>query len=68
MKAAALPNVSWKDGQESAVRVWNRASENGQDMVYRIGRHVRRNPWKALAVALGAGMVLGAAVSLSAKK
>jgi ElaB/YqjD/DUF883 family membrane-anchored ribosome-binding protein len=68
MKTAALHNVSWEDGRDSAVRVWNQASENGKDVMHRVGRHVRRHPWKALAVALGAGVLLGAAVSFSARK
>jgi ElaB/YqjD/DUF883 family membrane-anchored ribosome-binding protein len=67
MKTATLPNVSWEDGRDSAVKVWNQARENGEDLVYRIGRYAKRNPWKALVVALGAGIVLGAAVTMGAK-
>jgi len=75
MKVEALRNISWggswrngswEDGQESAVRLWNQARETGEDFAYQVNRHVRRHPWKALAVALGAGVVLGAVVSLSA--
>ncbi len=68
MKTAALRNVSWEDGRESAARVWNQARGNAEDIVYRIGRYARRNPWRALAIALSAGIVLGAVVSLSVKE
>jgi ElaB/YqjD/DUF883 family membrane-anchored ribosome-binding protein len=67
MKAAALRKVSWEDGQESAVRLWNQARESGEDLVYQLNRHVRRHPWKAVAVALGAGLVLGAFISRGGK-
>ena len=63
----ALKKVSWEDGQESAVRLWNQARENGEDLLYQLNRHVRRHPWKAVAVALAAGAVLGLAVSGVAK-
>ena len=63
MKVTALRNISWEDGQESAVRMWKQARENGEDLLYQINRHVRRHPWRAVAVALGAGLLLGALVS-----
>jgi ElaB/YqjD/DUF883 family membrane-anchored ribosome-binding protein len=63
MKVAALRKVSWEDGPDSAVRLWNQARENGEDLLYRVNRHVRRHPWKAVAVALGAGALLGIAIS-----
>jgi ElaB/YqjD/DUF883 family membrane-anchored ribosome-binding protein len=59
----ALKKVSWEEGQESAVRLWNQARENGEDLLYQLNRHVRRHPWKAVVVALAAGAVLGLAVS-----
>jgi len=59
MKVATLKkNLNWEDGQESAVRLWNQARESGEDSLYQLNRHVRRHPWRA--VALGAGLVLGA--------
>jgi ElaB/YqjD/DUF883 family membrane-anchored ribosome-binding protein len=68
MKTAALRNVSWEDSRDSAAKIWNQASGSGKDMAYRIGLHVRRHPWKALAVAMGAGMLVGAMVSMTARK
>ena len=65
MKVAALRKVSWEDGQESAVRFWNEALETGEDLLYHLNRRVRRHPWKAVVVALGAGLVLGALISRS---
>lgn len=62
MKVAALKKVSWEDGQESAVRLWNQARESGEDFLYQLNRHIRRHPWR-VAVALGAGFVLGALIS-----
>jgi|HubBroStandDraft_1064217.scaffolds.fasta_scaffold2193712_1 ElaB/YqjD/DUF883 family membrane-anchored ribosome-binding protein len=59
----ALPKTSWDDGQESAVRLWNQARESGEDLLYQLHRNIRRHPWKAVAVALGAGLVLGALIS-----
>ena len=67
MKVAGLRGVSWEDGQESAVRLWNEARETGEDFLYKLNRHVRRNPWKAVAVALGAGLLLGVLVSQNGK-
>jgi len=67
MKVAALRKVSWEDGQESAARLWNQARESGEDLLYQLNRRVRRNPWKAVEVALGAGLVLGAMISRSSK-
>jgi ElaB/YqjD/DUF883 family membrane-anchored ribosome-binding protein len=67
MKVAALRKISWEDGQDSAVRLWNQARESGEDILYQLNRHVRRHPWKAVAVALGAGLLLGALMSRTAK-
>jgi ElaB/YqjD/DUF883 family membrane-anchored ribosome-binding protein len=67
MKVATLRNVSWDDGQESAVRLLNQAREAGEDFLYQLNRNVRRRPWKAVALALGAGLVLGALVSRSGR-
>jgi ElaB/YqjD/DUF883 family membrane-anchored ribosome-binding protein len=67
MKVAAIKRVSWDEGQESAVRLWNQARENGEDLLYQLNRHVRRHPWKAVAVALGAGLLLGALVARNGK-
>lgn len=63
MKVAALRKVSWEDSQESAARLWNQARETSEDLVYQINRRVRRHPWKAVALALGAGLILGALFS-----
>jgi len=63
MKATALRRVSWEEGQESAVRLVKQVRETGEDFLYQLNRHVRRHPWRAVAVALGAGLVLGALVS-----
>ncbi len=63
MKVAALRNISWEDGQDSAVRLWNQARESGEDVLYQLNRHVRKHPWRAVAVALGAGLLLGAIMS-----
>ena len=68
MKVAALRRVSWEDGPESAARLWNQARETGEDLFYQVNRHVRRHPWKAVAVALGAGLMLGALVSLNNRR
>ena len=67
MKVAALRKISWEDGQDSAVRLWNQARESSEDILYQLNRHVRRHPWKAVAVALGAGLLLGALMSRTAK-
>jgi ElaB/YqjD/DUF883 family membrane-anchored ribosome-binding protein len=63
MKVAGLRRVSWEDGQESAVRLWNQARETSEDLFYQINRHVRRHPWKAVAIALGVGAVLSLTLS-----
>ena len=63
MKVAALRKISWEDGQESAVRLWEHAQEAGEEVWYQVNRHVRRHPWKAVAIALGAGLLLVAVVS-----
>jgi ElaB/YqjD/DUF883 family membrane-anchored ribosome-binding protein len=63
MKVASLRGVSWEDGQESATRLLKQARESGEDFLYQLNRQVRRHPWKAVAVALGTGLVLGALVS-----
>ncbi|HTB21005.1 MAG TPA: hypothetical protein VK708_22930 [Bryobacteraceae bacterium] len=55
--------VSWEDGQESAARLVKQARETGEDIFYRLNRHVRRHPWKAVGVALAAGALLGLVVS-----
>jgi len=68
MKVAALRRVSWEDGPESAARLWNQARETGEDLFYQVNRHVRRHPWKAVAIALGAGLVVGALVSLPSRR
>jgi ElaB/YqjD/DUF883 family membrane-anchored ribosome-binding protein len=68
MKVASLRKVSWDEGQESAVQLWNQARESGEDFLYQLNRRVRRHPWKAVAVALGAGLVLGALISRSGSK
>ena len=67
MKTATLKKVNWEDSQESAVRLWNQARESGEDFMYQLNRHVRRHPWRAVAVALGAGLLLGAVISQSGK-
>jgi len=71
MKTATLktawPKTSWDDGQESAVRLWNQARESGEDFLYQLHRNIRKHPWKAVAVALGAGVVLGALISRGAR-
>jgi ElaB/YqjD/DUF883 family membrane-anchored ribosome-binding protein len=63
MKVATLPGISWEDGQESTVRLLKQVRETGEDLLYELKRHVRRNPWKAVAVALAAGVILGLAVA-----
>jgi ElaB/YqjD/DUF883 family membrane-anchored ribosome-binding protein len=67
MKVAVLRNVSWDDGQESAVRVWNQVRNAGEDFLYQLNRKVRRHPWKAVAVALIAGTVAGLVASRNAR-
>jgi len=67
MKTATLKKVNWEDSQESAVRLWNQARESGEDFMYQLNRHVRRHPWRVVAVALGAGLLLGAVISQSGK-
>jgi ElaB/YqjD/DUF883 family membrane-anchored ribosome-binding protein len=63
MKMATLRRVSWEDGPESAVRLWNQARETGEDLVYQVNRKVRRHPWKAVAVALIAGTLVGLVIA-----
>lgn len=67
MKVPALQKVSWDDGQESAVRFLNQARESGEDLLYQVNRHIRRHPWKSVAVALGVGVLLGAMISLGSR-
>ena len=57
-----------EDGPESAVRLWNQARETGEDFLYQLNRQVRRHPWKAVAVALVAGTVVGCLVSLNSRR
>jgi ElaB/YqjD/DUF883 family membrane-anchored ribosome-binding protein len=68
MNVATLRRVSLEDGQESAVRLWNQARETGEDFLYQLNRQVRRHPWKAVAVALVAGTVVGCLVSLNSRR
>ena len=63
MKVASLKKVSWEDGQESALRFWNQARETSEDLFYHLNRQVRRHPWKGVAIALGAGLLLGVLIS-----
>jgi ElaB/YqjD/DUF883 family membrane-anchored ribosome-binding protein len=63
MKVATMRKVSWEDGQDSAVHLWKEARESGEDLLYQLNRHVRRHPWKAVAIAVGVGALLGIAVS-----
>lgn len=63
MKVASLRKASLEDGQESAIRLWNQARETSEDLYHQLNRHVRRHPWKAVAIALGAGLLLGAVLS-----
>jgi ElaB/YqjD/DUF883 family membrane-anchored ribosome-binding protein len=67
MKVASIRGVSWEDGQDSAVRLWKQARETGEDFLYQLNRKVRRHPWKAVGVALGAGVLLGALISRGVK-
>jgi ElaB/YqjD/DUF883 family membrane-anchored ribosome-binding protein len=67
MKVTALRNVSWDDGREPAVRLWNQARNTGEDFLYQLNRKVRRHPWKAVAVALVAGTIVGCLVSRTGK-
>jgi ElaB/YqjD/DUF883 family membrane-anchored ribosome-binding protein len=68
MNVATLRRVSLEDGPESAVRLWNQARETGEDFLYQLNRQVRRHPWKAVAVALVAGTVVGCLVSLNSRR
>ena len=69
MKVATLRKVSWEDGQESALRLMDQARETGEDLWYQLNRqfrhHVRRHPWKAVAVALAAGALVGCVIAQS---
>jgi ElaB/YqjD/DUF883 family membrane-anchored ribosome-binding protein len=67
MKVAALRKASLEDGQESAIRFLNQARESGEDFLLELHRNIRRHPWKAVTVALGAGLVLGALISRGAR-
>ncbi len=67
MKMPALQKVSWDDGQESAARFLNQARESGEDLLYQVNRNIRRHPWKAVAIALAAGLVLGTVISYSTR-
>ena len=68
MKMDVLRKVSFEEGQESAVHLWNQARETGEDFLYQLNRQVRRHPWKAVAVALVAGTVVGCLVSLNGRR
>jgi ElaB/YqjD/DUF883 family membrane-anchored ribosome-binding protein len=63
MRMDALRKVSFEEGQESAVHLWNQARETGEDFLYQLNRQVRRNPWKAVAIALAAGLITGVILS-----
>jgi ElaB/YqjD/DUF883 family membrane-anchored ribosome-binding protein len=63
MRMDALRKVSFEEGQESAVHLWNQARETGEDFLYQLNRQVRRNPWKAVAIAAAAGLIMGAILS-----
>lgn len=67
MKVASMRNVSWEDGQDSAVRLWKQARETGEDLLHQLNRNIRRHPWKAVGVALGAGVLLGALISIGGR-
>lgn len=67
MKTATLRKVSWEDGPESAARLWKQARETGEEVFYQVNRYVRRNPWKAVAIGVGAGTLIGAVVSRCAR-
>jgi ElaB/YqjD/DUF883 family membrane-anchored ribosome-binding protein len=68
MKLAAIKEVSWEDGQDSAARLWKQAQETSEDLMYQLDRRVRRNPWKAVAIALAVGAFLGLAVSRTGRR
>jgi ElaB/YqjD/DUF883 family membrane-anchored ribosome-binding protein len=63
MRMEALRKVSFEEGQESAIHLWNQARETGEDFLYQLNRQVRRNPWKAVAIAAAAGLIAGALLS-----
>jgi ElaB/YqjD/DUF883 family membrane-anchored ribosome-binding protein len=67
MKVATLRKVSWEDGPESAVRLWNQARDTGEDLLNQLHKHVRRHPWKAVAIGLVTGALLGIVVSRSSR-
>jgi ElaB/YqjD/DUF883 family membrane-anchored ribosome-binding protein len=68
MKVAALRSVPWEEGQESAARLLKQTRETGEDLLYQLNRHVKRNPWRAVAVALAAGVMVGAIVSMNGRR
>ncbi len=68
MKVASLRKVSWQDGQESALRLLDQARETGEDLWYQLNRNVRRHPWKAVAVALAAGALVGCVIAQSGRR
>lgn len=67
MQRGTLGKVNWSEGQESAARLLSQARESGEDLMHQVHRHIRRHPWKSVAVALSAGFVLGAVFALGAK-
>jgi ElaB/YqjD/DUF883 family membrane-anchored ribosome-binding protein len=66
-KVSRVRGVSWEDGQESASRLWKQALETSEDLLYQVNRHIRRHPWKSVAVAIGAGVLVGVVVSRSVR-
>jgi ElaB/YqjD/DUF883 family membrane-anchored ribosome-binding protein len=65
MNVAALRKVDWVEGQESAARLLKHARETGEDVLYQLNRYTKRHPWRMVATALAAGVVLGAMASLN---
>ncbi len=48
------------DGRAAVERFVDQTRDQVEDMVYQASRRVKRNPMAAIAVAFGAGAVLGA--------
>jgi ElaB/YqjD/DUF883 family membrane-anchored ribosome-binding protein len=68
VRKEALKKVNWEEGQDSAVRMWNQARENGEDLLYQLNRHVRRHPWKAVGVGLAVGALFGLVISSQSRR
>jgi len=53
---------AWDDGRATVERFVGQTKDRMEDLVYQATRKVKRNPMAALAVAFGAGALVGAII------